>query len=1493
MVAVRICAVFAAMTALNSGSAFGAVRETMDISSAAGVAWTELVADTLDFEGGIPSGDWKPSAMPTKVGWKTLNSEDRNFMYSTHPVDKYFEADGTFKKKTRRSIWFKGVIDIPAERLGRGTVRLTASQAGYKAGLFVNGRFAGESIFSTLPRDWDITAFVKPGRNELVFGCTVREGLVDPVKKFYRAPSNGGVLGVVGPVEIEFRPFVTISDVFVRTFVTAKRIETDVTVKNEGTKSVRVKPEVTVTLDAYRERVVTAYAGEEIEVPAHGERTVTLKKDWIADQLWSPEKPALYVAHVKAGAAEREQTFGFREVARKGKDILLNGRRVALIRQSSLFGMAPQGEMSGENQVIRALGTANCVRQHLGLCNEAQLYAADRVGMLMTPESAYSWKACFPMDERVDLWLPGVLDYYGEWIRRMRNHPSVIMYNLDNETYWASTNATDMAVTAKLAARARELDPTRLIEADGDNGWGKSTDVINVHYPEGQAGTLRLKYMNASCIVPNDFDWLTEKGGHGWCTDFEWDRPLFLGEFGMGLSDDNYSSVVGDAYYTWGKWQGRTVCEDNDGSYGFSEDNPFMCFLRDRITSLRDKGVAALNPWGGDFRHVIRKKDVRPLEFGRNFASGGTFARTYAVFNDDLGDGRVLEGIDWQFRLDGVLLTNGFAWCGARVGEHKRVRIEIPLPKTVRPVRGEIQVRAIHLRGKVHKEDAACRDAFTVFPKVPRPALSGNVRVIGRDRLDFTKTKELDEFVKGGGVALVLPQKDWKPWRPDLPERDPLHAQSKCWIRMKDHPAFAGMDDASVSFWGKDNVVTYETFVKPTTGHVAPLLECGGRYGVNWSPLLESAYGKGLYILTTLELDADDPGAKWLLGNLIAYANGRAPAERSALNILAGCNAALSSAIALTGAVTSEGLGTKGPVLVDASAAFKAADLASALAAGRDVWLHGFDDRTFAKVAALFPEGARLVPAPKEILAGEPVSAHPFVRGLSAFDLAWYRRSWMPGHSLFENAALQAKAGDWVLETEWFDGTAERLTAPAFLAAIPRGKGRILMDTLLWEKATEKEPEKAMRVCSLLATNLGCGFRFAPKKFYRYDHVDLLPAANMGYADEYKGDGKGGWLDDGRADMRFFLINHVGTGGGEFGGMAVDTEKFPGEVRFNDVKFHLEDPRDRGGKAIVAFGSDKAPSIKLRETGELPVGKTADVLWFLHATGWGRGKAPAAKVSVTYADGTKWAFDLVNEVDVGDWFTLKKYANCQVAWAGKNLVSPSVGLYMCPKANPHPGKTIRSISVKGCPENSQYVLVAIALATEDASQTSLVAPRDKSYLKVDFREPEKCPLPTAGKASDHPEKTAEGLRYRHGQQNGWALPAEERKTCLAEPYGVLLDFTPEEPPDGWCAGLVNLGPVRITLRQNNPCVVFEGWHEGKRIYVQSKEPVIYGKRVRFEFVNDGKTLKLYRDDRLDAMAPASLETDRECSFVSFGVAGGQKYYFNGVMHAAEFYKVAQ
>ena len=407
-------------------------------------------------------------------------------------------------------------------------------------------------------------------------------------------------------------------------------------------------------------------------------------------------------------------------------------------------------------------------------------------------------------------------------------------------------------------------------------------------------------------------------------------------------------------------------------------------------------------------------------------------------------------------------------------------------------------------------------------------------------------------------------------------------------------------------------MITYETFFKPVQGSVTALLDCGGRFGLQWSPLLEIPLGKGAVLMTTLELEKPDAGARMLLANLIRYGTERKPQEKAALNLLAGKNAALEETLGLAGAVTSGGIGKSGPVFVDASAEFNVNELRNALRQGRTLWLHGFTPETLKKVAPLLPANAKLEKAPKQILAPMPISADPLISGISAFDLAWYRRNWMSNKTLFEKANQLAKPGDWVLNTEFHSGNAEKLTTPAFLVKIKSGNGTILFDTLAWEKATVKEPQKAVRTASILLTNLGTAFRFKPKTSCRYDFVDLRKFANMAFMDSKRGDGVGGWTDDGRSDMRFFLINHAGTGNGEEDGMAVDDEKFPELMRFHDVPFRLIDPKKNGNKAVLSFGSVKVPSIKMRSAGPIPVGKKADTLWLLHATGWGGDHMTAA-----------------------------------------------------------------------------------------------------------------------------------------------------------------------------------------------------------------------------------------------------------------------------------------
>ena len=260
--------------------------------------------------------------------------------------------------------------------------------------------------------------------------------------------------------------------------------------------------------------------------------------------------------------------------------------------------------------------------------------------------------------------------------------------------------------------------------------------------------------------------------------------------------------------------------------------------------------------------------------------------------------------------------------------------------------------------------------------------------IIGKDAYKSSMNGMLDKFTEAGNVVLMLAQKNWKPYRAELPERDPLHAATQSWIRRPDHHVVKGLDDSFVSFWHDDNVVSYETFIKPNVGSITSILDCGGMFGMNWSPLLEVPLGKGAMLMTTLELNQPDAAAGLLLERLIEYGCERKSSVKTQLNLLAGKNEEMKEYLQMCGVVMNDGLGKSGPILVDASADFKVSDLKKALDNGRTVWLHNFTPKTIGKVASLLPKGAKLEKVPKTVLGAMPVSDDKLIAGLSNFDFA-------------------------------------------------------------------------------------------------------------------------------------------------------------------------------------------------------------------------------------------------------------------------------------------------------------------------------------------------------------------------------------------------------------------------------------------------------------------------------------------------------------------------
>jgi len=272
----------------------------------------------------------------------------------------------------------------------------------------------------------------------------------------------------------------------------------------------------------------------EIEIPELGVRTfATVSDDGRAGVLlaapalerWSPESPKLYKVQITAAKDTITDLIGFRTIETRGTEILLNGKPIFL-HGVSIHAEAPYrlGRANTVEDAETLLGWAkemgcNFVRLAHYPHDESMLRAADRMGLLVWSENPVYWALQFD-NPKV---LAKARQQLDEEIGTSRNHPSIILWSMANET--PSNNARTQFIST-LAAHARELDPTRLItaallvRAEGntkviDDPLGKALDVIGFN-----------EYIGWYEQTPAAADTTL------WRVDYQ--KPLIVSEFGGG-----------------------------------------------------------------------------------------------------------------------------------------------------------------------------------------------------------------------------------------------------------------------------------------------------------------------------------------------------------------------------------------------------------------------------------------------------------------------------------------------------------------------------------------------------------------------------------------------------------------------------------------------------------------------------------------------------------------------------------------------------------------------------------------------------------------------------------------------------------------------------------------------------------------------------------------------------------------------------------------------
>jgi beta-glucuronidase len=263
------------------------------------------------------------------------------------------------------------------------------------------------------------------------------------------------------------------------------------------------------------------------EGPAAEDARVPIRVSAPGLKLWSPESPKLYKVQITAGSDTIKDSIGFRTVQVRGTQILLNGKPIFL-HGVCIHAEAPYrtGRAYSDKDAETLLGWtkelgANFVRLAHYPHDETMLRAADRMGILVWSENPVYWAVQFD-NPAVYAKAQSQLD---EEIGNKRNHASIILWSMANET---PLNDARTKFISSLAARARQLDPTRLItaallvhtEANGD----RFTKIVDD--PLGQ-------YLDV--IGTNEYiGWYEQHPETADITDWKiaYDKPLIMSEFG-------------------------------------------------------------------------------------------------------------------------------------------------------------------------------------------------------------------------------------------------------------------------------------------------------------------------------------------------------------------------------------------------------------------------------------------------------------------------------------------------------------------------------------------------------------------------------------------------------------------------------------------------------------------------------------------------------------------------------------------------------------------------------------------------------------------------------------------------------------------------------------------------------------------------------------------------------------------------------------------------
>lgn len=347
--------------------------------------------------------------------------------------------------------------------------------------LWCNGVWIGYAQDSRLPSEFDLSAALKPGSNRIaVMVLRWSDGTYLEDQDMWR------MSGIFRDVSLLHKPDTRIADVQLITGLNEdfSRGELQALVILEGQALFDCEILVQLwhgeTLLQEKQQPVGSQTID--ERGAYHDRT-TLCLPVAAPLLWSAEVPNLYRAVValkkRDGLVEAEgYDVGFRKVEVSGGLLRLNGKAL-LLRGANRHEHHPvNGQVMDEETMRRDIelmkqNNFNAVRCSHYPNHPLWYRLCDRYGLYVVDEANIETHGMVPMNRLSDdpRWLPAMAERVTRMVQRDRNHPSIILWSLGNESGHGSNHDA-------LYRWIKSNDPGRPVQYEGGGANTAATDIV-------------------------------------------------------------------------------------------------------------------------------------------------------------------------------------------------------------------------------------------------------------------------------------------------------------------------------------------------------------------------------------------------------------------------------------------------------------------------------------------------------------------------------------------------------------------------------------------------------------------------------------------------------------------------------------------------------------------------------------------------------------------------------------------------------------------------------------------------------------------------------------------------------------------------------------------------------------------------------------------------------------------------------------------------------